>query len=287
MITINNIKQLVLELDKKRKDGKKIGFVPTMGALHLGHISLVKQAKQQNEVVVASIFVNPTQFNNKEDLAKYPITIEKDSEMLQKADCDVLFLPSVNEMYPKGFSITNKIDFGFMAETLEGEFRPGHFDGMAQIVEKLLLAVAPDALYMGSKDFQQALIVGEMIKVRKLKTKLIKCPTKRETDGLAMSSRNIRLDKEARVVAVELNKTLFYLKRKVNAVRKGALVLGVKDLEMLGEKRLAKFSAITLEYLKVRDAGTLALKQKVGKSPLVVLIAANVGGVRLIDNIIL
>jgi pantoate--beta-alanine ligase len=158
---------------------------------------------------------------------------------------------------------------------------------MAQIVEKLLQAVQPDALYMGLKDFQQALIVGEMIKVRKLKTKLIKCPTKRETDGLAMSSRNVRLDKKARAVAVELSKTLFYLKRKVNALRKSGGVLAVKALEEAGEKRLAKFAEIGLEYLKVRDAHTLAPKQKVGKSPLVALIAANVGGVRLIDNIVL
>jgi pantoate--beta-alanine ligase len=287
MIVIDNVKQLALELDKKRSEKKRVGFVPTMGALHSGHISLVKQAKRKNDVVVVSIFVNPTQFNNKEDLAKYPITIEKDTQMLEKALCDVLFLPSVAEMYPKGFEITDKIDFGFMAATLEGEFRPGHFDGMAQIVEKLLMSVQPDELYMGLKDYQQAMIVGEMIRIRKFRTKLIKCPTKRERDGLAMSTRNARLTKEARAVAVELSKTLRYLKRKVTAIRKGNYLVDVKELELLGEKRLDKFAAIDLEYLKIRDAATLKEKKKIGAAPLVVLLAANVNGVRLIDNMVI
>ncbi len=287
MIVINNVKDIVSVLDKARKQKNKIGFVPTMGALHEGHISLVRKSKRENQVTVVSIFVNPTQFNNKEDFAKYPITIEKDKKLLKKAGCDVLFLPSVEEMYPDGFTDRSKIDFGFLAQTLEGEFRPGHFDGMAQIVEKLLNAVQPNKLYMGLKDYQQALIVGELIKARKMKTTLVKCPTKRETDGLAMSSRNVRLDKKSRNVAVQLSKTLFYLRRKVNTIRKNETKFTINALEQLGLKRLQQFPEISVEYLRIRDASTLKEKKQVGKSALVALVAANIGGVRLIDNVVM
>lgn len=287
MIIIKNTHELEKELNKIRSQSKTIGFVPTMGALHQGHLALVKTAKRQNKVVVVSIFVNPTQFNSKEDLAKYPVTLENDTDLLCQVGCDILFLPSVQEMYPNGFDIKNKIDFGFIASTLEGEFRPGHFDGMAQIVEKLLHAVKPDKLYMGLKDYQQALIVGELIKTRKMKVELVKCPTKREADGLAMSSRNMRLDKASRKLAVELSKTLFYFKRKVSDLRKKELVFSIHELENLGLKRLKKFPEISVEYLRIRDAATLKEQKQVGKSALVALVAANVGGVRLIDNVVI
>lgn len=287
MIIINNTHSIEIELNKIRSQSKTIGFVPTMGALHQGHLALVKTAKRQNKVVVVSIFVNPTQFNNKEDFAKYPITLEKDTHLLRQVGCDILFLPSVQEMYPDGFGIKNKIDFGFIASTLEGEFRPGHFDGMAQIVEKLLQAVKPNKLYMGLKDYQQALIVGELIKTRKMKVELVKCPTRREMDGLAMSSRNMRLDKASRKLAVELSKTLFYFRRKVNDLRKKGLAFSVEELENLGLKRLKKFPEISVEYLRIRDAATLKEQKQVGKSALVALVAANVGGVRLIDNVVI
>ena len=201
-------------------EGKKLGFVPTMGALHVGHISLIRQSNRENDVTICSIFVNPTQFNDPKDFEKYPITLESDMQMLIDAHCDILFLPSVAEMYPKGMKNSDPLDFGFMAETLEGEFRPGHFDGMAQIVEKLLLAVSPHHLYMGQKDYQQAMICTQLIKKKKLKIKLVVCPIKREKDGLAMSSRNVRLDKKSRAKAVEISKTLKWMKSQESRAKR-------------------------------------------------------------------
>ena len=153
--TIEDINNQIVGL---KKLGKKVGFVPTMGALHAGHISLIQASNRENDLTVCSIFVNPTQFNDPKDFDKYPVTIERDMQQLIAARCDILFLPSVAEMYPKGLKNKESLDFGYVATTLEGEFRPGHFDGMAQIVEKLLLAVAPDRLYMGQKDYQQSMI---------------------------------------------------------------------------------------------------------------------------------
>ena len=207
MLVFNRIEKLKSFLKELKKQGKIIGFVPTMGALHRGHVSLIKASIKQCDVTVCSIFVNPTQFNDKSDFDKYPATLEADLKKLKAAKCDMVFAPSVAEMYPDGFGNTRKIDFGFLAETLEGEHRPGHFNGMAQVVEMLLRIVQPHCLFMGQKDYQQQLIVAQLIKKRKLKTRLVTCATLREKDGLAMSSRNVRLDKKARKLAVEISKT--------------------------------------------------------------------------------
>jgi pantoate--beta-alanine ligase len=279
--TIKDINSQVLEF---KKGGKKVGFVPTMGALHAGHISLIRQSNRENDLTVCSIFVNPTQFNDPKDFEKYPITLESDMQKLIEAKCDILFLPGVSEMYPKGLKNTEPIDFGFMAQTLEGEFRPGHFDGMAQIVEKLLLAVAPHHLYMGQKDYQQAMICTELIKKRKLKVKLITCPIKREKDGLAMSSRNVRLDKRSRAKAVEIVKTLKSIKRRVST-GEGRLVA---EIEKAAFDRLSSFPEFKVEYVAIRNAKTLKPIKKISSdTQAVALIAAQIGGVRLIDNMLL
>lgn len=274
-----NLKSAIKKLKTKELT---IGFVPTMGALHAGHISLIKSCKSQTDITICSIFVNPTQFNDKTDFEKYPATLENDIHLLEKAGCNILFIPSVEEMYPKGFANSNKINFSFLANTLEGEHRPGHFDGMAQIVEKLLTIVQPDFLFMGLKDFQQQLIVSKLIQVRKLGTKLIAIDTKREKDGLAMSSRNVRLDKKNRTLAAEISKTLKWVKSKIK------LVKNVDDLMAIQKKGLNKLSSykeFEVEYFEIRNAKTLKRPRNLTEK-MVVLVAAKIGGVRLIDNML-
>ncbi|HEY0261511.1 MAG TPA: pantoate--beta-alanine ligase [Chitinophagales bacterium] len=283
MIIVETLQDLDLHISNFKKVGKFVGFAPTMGALHEGHLSLIRKAKRECDAVVCSIFVNPTQFNNAEDLAKYPITKEQDESMLRKAKCDILFRPNVKEMYPENFKNLHKIDFGFLAETLEGEFRPGHFDGMAQIVEKLVRAVNCDVLYMGQKDFQQAAIVGKMLQVLKMDVKLVICPIIREKDGLAMSSRNVQLDAKAKKTALELSKTLRYLKRLIQT----SDTLLPKEIIEKGQTRLAKFPEITVEYLAWRKIDSLkSFTKRPQINASVLLVAAWVGGVRLIDNVL-
>ena len=282
--TVKDIQSQILAL---KKEGKKIGFAPTMGALHEGHVSLIRQSRRENDVTVCSIFVNPTQFNDSKDFEKYPITLESDMQQLIAAKCDILFLPSVAEMYPTGLKNPQPLDFGFLAETLEGEWRPGHFDGMAQIVEKLLRAVTPDRLYMGQKDYQQAMICADMIRQLKLKTKLVLCPIKREKDGLAMSSRNVRLDKKSRAKAVEISKLL----RSVKAsIRRPSTVDSrrISETEQRAYTRLTSFPEFKVEYVAIRNAKTLKPVRSISATtPLVALVAAWIGGVRLIDNMLL
>ena len=281
MLIFKKIKDTTGKIQQFRKQGLKIGFVPTMGALHAGHISLIKTCKKQCDIVVCSIFVNPTQFNDKSDYDKYPSTIERDMEMLNDAQCDVLFLPSVKEIYPEGFKNETQIDFDYIAQILEGEKRPGHFDGMAQVVEKLLRIVQPDKLFMGQKDYQQQLIVAQLIKKRKLKTELVIGTTVREKDGLAMSSRNVRLDAPSRKLAVEISKTLKETKAAIRQPK-----LSIAQIQEGGVIRLAKFKGIETEYFEIRNAETLKpAKDKLEK--LVALTAVKIGGVRLIDNMLL
>jgi len=287
MQIIKTIKDINNQIVEFKKEQKKIGFVPTMGALHAGHISLIQASNRENDLTVCSIFVNPTQFNDPKDFEKYPVTLESDMQQLIDARCDILFLPSVAEMYPKGMKNNAPLDFGFMVGTLEGEFRPGHFDGMAQIVEKLLLAVAPHHLYMGQKDYQQAMICTQLIKKRKLRIKLVTCPIKREKDGLAMSSRNVRLDKKSRAKAVEIVKTLRWIKR----LYKSQVASGkseVREIDRKAVERLAAFPEFQVEYVAIRDAKTLKPLKKISATThAVALIAAHIGGVRLIDNMLL
>jgi pantoate--beta-alanine ligase len=281
MIVYKYAKDLEKQLLRLKKQGKNIAFIPTMGALHKGHISLIKAGKKGNTVAVCSIFINPTQFNDKADFDKYPVTIEADIDQLNDAGCDILFVPSVKEMYPNGLKNMRPINFGFLAQTLEGEHRPGHFNGMAQIVERLLRIVKPHTLLMGQKDYQQQLIVKELIKKRKLNTLLITCPTLREADGLAMSSRNVRLDKDARATAVEISKTLKAVKAALRKPKSTAA-----EVQHWALQHLQGIKGVSPEYFEIRNANTLAPpKRKTEK--LVALTAVNIGGVRLIDNMVL
>lgn len=284
MLIIKTIKQLDNQIVNAKLAGKLVGFAPTMGALHQGHLSLIRLSKKQNDLTVCSIFVNPTQFNDKKDFEKYPNTIARDIELLIKEKCDILFLPDVKEMYPKGTGNSGKVDFGFLAETLEGEFRPGHFDGMAQIVEKLLDAVKPHNLYMGQKDYQQAMIVSKLISERKFKINLVVCPVKREKSGLAMSSRNARLSETDLTIAAELYKGL---KKIRMAVKKGQ-VQNTTDAEDLASSIFCNHKEIKVEYCSWRKPKTLKkIKSYSENEQSVILIAAWVGGVRLIDNLLL
>ena len=279
MLIFKRITDLKNYLKLLKAKGKRVGFVPTMGALHNGHISLIERSKKNCHLTVCSIFVNPTQFNDPKDFDKYPNTIDKDIEMLNDFGCDVLFLPSVKEIYPDGLVNTAKIDFGFLAETLEGEHRPGHFNGMAQVVERLLRIVSPSHLYMGQKDYQQQLIVWQLIKKRKLKTELVTVETMREKDGLAMSSRNVRLDVGARKLAVEISRTLKKLRITNYELR-------ITDLAEQELERLKSFKGIDVEYFEIRNAKTLRPATS-KEEKLVAVVAAKIGGVRLIDNMLL
>ena len=281
MLILKEIKDIENHLKRARKQGLKVGFVPTMGALHAGHISLIKASKSHCKLTVCSIFVNPTQFNDKSDFENYPVTIDNDIKMLSEAGCDVLFLPSVKEMYPNGFEQKKPIRFGFLADILEGAFRPGHFDGMAQVVQKLLKIVKPDLLFMGQKDYQQQLIVGQLIKKIRLNTRLVMCPTTREKDGLAMSSRNTRLDAASRKLAVQISKTLKNAKVQLQSTK-----AEVTDIQQKGFKKLSAIPGAEPEYFEIRNAGTLEVPRRKTEK-LIALTAVKIGGVRLIDNMIM
>jgi pantoate--beta-alanine ligase len=281
MLLFKRVQDIENHLVRVKKEGLLIGFVPTMGALHSGHISLIKSAQKTCNVVVCSIFVNPTQFNDKADFEKYPVTIDRDIELLSEAGCDILLLPSVSEIYPNGVANKQKIDFGFLAETLEGEHRPGHFDGMAQVVERLLRIVKPNKLYMGQKDYQQQLIVAELIRKRKLKTQLVVGETIREGDGLAMSSRNVRLDKASRETALLLSKALRQVKAKLKLNK-----AEVRLVSEWGRRIIISNPDVTLEYFEIRDSKTLRPILRKQRN-MVALVAARIGGVRLIDNMLL
>jgi pantoate--beta-alanine ligase len=266
---------------KLKNPSKKIGFVPTMGALHSGHISLVNECSADNDLTIVSIFVNPTQFNDQNDYNKYPNTLEKDIELLKNTSCDILFAPDINEMYPKGDLQIKTWDFGFIGTVLDGAMRPGHFDGVAHIVSMLLQIVNPSQMYMGLKDYQQVLIVKEMANQIKSPVKIIGCPTYREQDGLAMSSRNIRLNEEDRILALNLSKALFYIKEHKNQ-------LNPKESIENAITTYLSVPKIKLEYLEIRNAETLEFVDLTAwnsKFRYVVLIAAFVGDVRLVDNL--
>ena len=281
MLIFKQVKDLENHLKSAQKQGLKVGFVPTLGALHAGHISLIKASKKACKLTVCSIFINPTQFNDQTDFANYPVTIDHDIKLLSLAGCNVLFLPSVKEIYPNGLEQKKPVNFGFIANILEGAFRPGHFNGMAQVVQRLLKIVKPDKLFMGQKDYQQQLIVGLLIKKLKLNTRLVMCPTMREKDGLAMSSRNTRLDAPSRKLAIEISKTLKYAKAQLRKSK-----TEIASLQQQAFNALASIKGIEPEYFEIRNAKTLEVpKRKTEK--LVALTAAKIGGVRLIDNLLM
>lgn len=281
MLIFKKIYDLQHYLSIARKKGQMVGFAPTMGALHAGHIQLILEAKKQCQVVVASIFVNPTQFNDPKDLEKYPRTPGKDLEMLLAAGCDAVFMPEVSEMYPPGKDLTLHLDFGPMDQVMEGEFRPGHFNGMATVVKRLLDIVQPHHLYMGQKDYQQLTIVRRMLYLLGAPIALEMVATMREPDGLAMSSRNMRLTPDMRAAAPVIYQVLSGV---VERLQGGGAT--VTELEQSAMQALAE-AGLRPEYVDVVDAYTLApVAEWRPDTAAVVCAAAWAGEVRLIDNVV-
>jgi pantoate--beta-alanine ligase len=267
-----------------------VGFAPTMGALHNGHLELIRMAKNDGCIAVASIFVNPTQFNDPKDLEKYPRTPEIDAELLIEAGCDVLFMPPVEEVYPPGVDLTIELDFGLLDKVMEGEFRPGHFKGMATVVNRLLDIVRPQKLYMGQKDYQQLSIVRDMIRQLALPVELIMCPTVRESDGLAMSSRNVRLSPEMRAAAPVIHQTLQWAKTALEAdvPRDEIKARAMEKLRAAG-LRPEYFELVDgFSLAPIPSKGAIASMQESGAGHgIVACTAAFAGEVRLIDNLVL
>lgn len=281
MIAIDKRNELLERLNALRSQGKSIGFVPTMGALHPGHIALVTKAKADNEVVAASIFVNPTQFNNQKDLVHYPRTLEKDTEMLENAGCDFLFFPSVDEMYPNGVKEpVPSIDLDGLDEVMEGAHRPGHFAGVIQVVKKLFDAVGPCKAYFGEKDFQQLAVIRRMVKEWKMPVEIVPCPIVREADGLAMSSRNMRLTEEERKIAPVISRALFKAKESWSSN-------SIEETKAVVTAMINSEPKLQLEYFEIADATTLKPAAAGQKQNVVGCIAVHLGAVRLIDNIVL
>jgi pantoate--beta-alanine ligase len=281
MITIHTVVELKTLLNKYIDQGKSIGFSPTMGALHNGHMSLMEASRNENDITVCSIYVNPTQFNESSDLDKYPRTLENDQKMLKKHGVNIVFAPTNEEVYPKNVKTQLSVDFKGIDEEMEGEFRPGHFAGVAQVVKRLLDIVTPNHLYMGQKDFQQFSIIQFVINYYKIKTRLRVIPIMREKSGLAMSSRNVRLTPEHKLNAKEIYKTLKYVKRN-------KYKMSCKELEEYAIKRLSKVNGFKPEYFTIADGFSLQKINQIKTTKYAVACTAVwAGEVRLIDNIIL
>ena len=263
-----------------KASGKKIALVPTMGALHNGHISLIKLAQENADVIICSIFVNPTQFTDPKDLEKYPRPIEHDLAMLNDAGCNGVFMPNVTEMYPAGADENWHIDLGKAEFLLEGEFRKGHYQGVTQIVKKLFDAVEPDLAMFGQKDFQQVLMIKNMLAHFKLPINILTCPIIREDDGLAMSSRNIHLSETDRKNALVLSKSLQF-------VADNFTKYSLEELEEKAKSLYNNIEGVTLDYFTIADGNTLEPANSKDENSLVALVAAQVGTTRLIDNIII
>lgn len=280
MIIFKNAADIAAYLLNIKEQGNLVGFIPTMGALHPGHISLLHASKKIDSVSVCSIFVNPAQFNDAKDFDHYPVTIENDIDELEKAGCDVLFLPAVSEMYPGGTEHSEKYDLGYLETVLEGQYRPGHFQGVCMAVERLLHIVPADQLYLGQKDYQQCLVIKKLIALRNIKVRINICPTLREADGLAMSSRNIRLSENNRKLASKIYETLSFLK---NNCKPGDLTAW--------KKRAAQNltdAGLRVDYIEIADADDLTIRDTWdGKTKIVAVAAAYLGDVRLIDNMLL
>jgi pantoate--beta-alanine ligase len=277
MKIVHTINELQSELSALTAQGKMVGLVPTMGALHAGHASLVKRCVKENDVTVVSVFVNPTQFNDKNDLIKYPRTLDADCKLLEANGCSFVFAPSVEEMYPQ--PDTRQFSFAPLDTVMEGAFRPGHFNGVAQIVSKLFYAVKPNRAYFGEKDFQQLAIIREMTKQLNFDIEIVGCPIVREVDGLALSSRNSLLSAEEREIALKISQTLF-------KSRTFAADHSVSETIHFVEESIAAEQGLRLEYFKIVDGYTLQdLKDWADTNYAVGCITVFCGQVRLIDNI--
>jgi len=278
MLIVRNVAQLQSEISKVKDNGQAIGFVPTMGALHAGHIGLVERSVAENDYNVVSIFVNPTQFNNASDLEKYPRNLEADALLLEKAGCDLIFAPSIDDMYSESEQ-NNRFEFDFegLDTVMEGKFRPGHFNGVVQIVSKLFTLVQPHKSYFGEKDFQQLAIIHLMTQKLGFDIEIIDCPIVREASGLAMSSRNERLTSAQRELAASISSVLFESLKLTNNMLPAELTSWV-------ENKIAQIEGLKLEYFEIVDAKTLQTANN-WNSATVGCIAVFCGEVRLIDNI--
>lgn len=277
MILFRKAEALSQHLQQQKKNGLSIGFVPTMGALHGGHLSLIASSKKEQALTVCSIFVNPAQFNNPDDFRRYPVTVEKDVQQLLESDCDVLFLPSVEEIYPPGY-VPQKYNLGVVETVLEGEYRPGHFQGVCRVVDRLLQIVQPSVLYLGQKDYQQCLVIQTLIRSlpsqNGIETKI--GPTLREADGLAMSSRNLRLNEAQRAKAPALYQQLRMAKESLDRF----------SIDKIKEAATDALTAqgFKIDYFEIADARSL-LPSKNQNEKLVALVAAHLDNIRLIDNL--
>ena len=282
MIICNNKNALNQAIDKCKAQGKTIGFVPTMGALHAGHISLINHSVAACGATVASIFVNPVQFNNPNDLQTYPRTLEADLALLEKNGCDIVFVPQVEDMYPEGMKNLESYDFGALERVMEGAFRPGHFNGVAIVVKRLFDLVQADVAFFGDKDFQQVAIVKQLVRQCNIPIQIVPCPIVREADGLAMSSRNVRLTADERSQAAHISQTLF-------AAQNMAKTHSVQEVKDFVTKTINAVPALEVEYFDIVDDTHLQPLQSWNDAGgrIVGCVAVNVGVVRLIDNIVL
>jgi pantoate--beta-alanine ligase len=275
----HTITETQIAIQKQISEGRTIGFVPTMGALHDGHLTLIRRAAVENDFVVVSIFVNPIQFNNAEDLAKYPRNLDADIQQLEATGCSLVFAPAADEMYPE--PDLTEFDFGQLDKVMEGKFRPGHFNGVAIVVKRLFEIVTPAKAYFGEKDFQQLAIINKMVSMLHFPVEIVPCPIVRETDGLAMSSRNARLTPEERAEAPVIFKALSRVKENYSWF----IPDGVKQL-VTGE--IQENHYFRVEYVSIVDTETLLpFEDWKDVEHAVVCVAAFIGSVRLIDNIVL
>jgi pantoate--beta-alanine ligase len=272
-------KALQAELHKARRKGGTVGFVPTMGALHEGHLALIRRSLSENDITVCSIFVNPTQFNNPDDLSKYPRTLQTDLQMLDKTGCPIVFIPGVDEMYPSGTEERLDMDFGRLERIMEGKYRPGHFKGVATVVKKLFDIVEPERAYFGKKDYQQYLVIQQLVAILGIRTEIIPCPIVREADGLAMSSRNMRLTIGERKIAPQIFQVLCETKERTGTH-------SVKDLKKWAIRRLQEGNQMRVEYFEIADPLTLAPFEKwENRKNAMAFTAVYLGDIRLIDNL--
>lgn len=278
MQIFKNKNALIHCLSLLKEKNKQIGFVPTMGALHKGHLSLIEKSKENNDISVVSIFVNPTQFNNVEDLKKYPNTLEKDLDLLRSVDCDIAFLPSVEEIYSNGV-VSKSYSFDGIEHQMEGKFRDGHFNGVATVIQAFFEIIKPNNAYFGEKDFQQLQVIKKLVEKENLPVTILGCPIFRENDGLAMSSRNIRLSKEQRAAASFINKKL----QKVESIFSNV------SMEAIYAFITAAFNTnpiLDLEYFTIAEEESLIEVKEINPiKKYRAFIAVNVGEIRLIDNL--
>jgi pantoate--beta-alanine ligase len=277
MLIFKKKKALTDCISSLKKKSNQIGFVPTMGALHKGHVSLLQESKKNNDTSIVSIFVNPTQFNNQEDLKKYPKTLENDLQLLKENGCDIVFIPTVEEMYSNNIS-SKSYNFNGIEKQMEGKFRDGHFDGVATIVQSFFNIVNPHRAYFGEKDFQQLQVIKKLVEIENIPTEVIGCPILREKDGLAMSSRNLRLTENERKIAPFIFQTL----KKVSNLSK---YNSIESIYHSVNEGFDKEQLFNLEYFIIADEETLAEVKSINSTKrLRAFIAVNLGNVRLIDN---